>query len=210
MSSEADHLELSFGNAIDDGDDLVRAVIEDQVWAGSKHSIDDAIASAASQWFRLGGQTPAKIAVTVEDAEDVVGQMTRSDGSLHIVFTDGSDRSLPELNLTRDSGQMLLLPVTADEIAGIEPILAELWSAVDNEDLTEVQRAQIVTMANLIQAEQRAAVPGETTRWKLVGTVRAALKYLAKEAPRDALAWWKLAELLEKIDWSTLASELPL
>lgn len=43
----------------------------------------------------------------------------------------------------------------------------------------------------------------------VTGTVRAALKYLARDAPRDALAWWKLIDLLEKINWPNVARHLP-
>lgn len=132
-------------------------------------------------------------------------------------FTDGSEHATPlpasassEHRRPLDSGPALLEPITAQELANIEPILQELWKALDRDTLSPAQRHQIVAMGKLIEVEQRAAELGETERWKLIGPIRAALKYLAKEAPRDALAWWKLAELLEKIEWSTLAGELPL
>lgn len=132
-------------------------------------------------------------------------------------FGDGS--SLGELNLMlgednpelqpRDLGLKLLDPVTPEELRAIEPLIAELWAALDSGSLSDIQRSQIVAMAELIKAEQLASVPGETARWELVGTVRSALRYLAKDVPRDALAWWKLIELLEKIDWTTIAGQLP-
>ncbi len=127
-------------------------------------------------------------------------------------FADGSSRELraESPRPARDVGRALLEPITPEEHAGVEPILGELWAAVDAGGLTTGQRHQILAMAELIKAQHLAAEPGETERWKLVGPIRAALKYLAKEAPRDALAWWKLIELLEKINWSTLAGELPL
>lgn len=108
-----------------------------------------------------------------------------------------------------DDGPRLLEPITAVELAGLEPVLAQLWLAIDNQALTAAQQHQIMAMAELLKAQQLAAQPGQTERWKLVGPLRAVLTYLAKEAPRDALAWWKLAELLHQIDWSTLAGELP-
>ena len=108
-----------------------------------------------------------------------------------------------------DSGASLLDPISSREVATIEPLLGELWSAMDQNSLSEIHQAQILAMAELIKAAQLETVPGETQRWKLVGTVRAALRYLAKEVPRDALAWWKLVELLNDVDWTTIASELP-
>lgn len=109
----------------------------------------------------------------------------------------------------RDIGVALLAPLSTPEFASIETILSELWKALDQDGLSEVHQAQIVAMAELIKIAQLEAVPGETPRWKVVGTVRAALRYLAKDVPKDALAWWKLIELLEQIDWTTIAGELP-
>lgn len=109
-----------------------------------------------------------------------------------------------------DTGRLLLEPVSRKEIAGLEPILAELWRAIDRDELTETHRTQIRAMADLLKAQQLAATPGTTERWRVVGPVRAILKYLLKEVPKDALAWWKLIELLSKIHWSTLAHELHL
>ena len=108
-----------------------------------------------------------------------------------------------------DAGLSLLQPISVEEIAGTEPILEELWRAIHHEELTEAQQAQIRAMAELLKAQHMEMVPGQTARWKLVGPMRLFLRYLAKEAPRDALAWWKLVELLTKINWSTLAGMLP-
>lgn len=110
----------------------------------------------------------------------------------------------------RDAGQALLEPITAEEIAGTEPILAELWQAASNDDLTEAQQAQIHAMALMLKAQRMEMVPGQTKRWRLVGPMRSVLRYMARELPRDALAWWKFAELLTKINWTTLANVLPL
>lgn len=110
---------------------------------------------------------------------------------------------------TVDTGQALLEPVSARELAGLEPILAELWRTIDEGALSDSQRHQIMAMAELLTSQRAGAVAGSTPRWSMVGSVRAVLKYLMKEMPRDALAWWKLIELLERIDWSTLAAELP-
>ncbi|MCY3661621.1 MAG: hypothetical protein OXH28_02200 [bacterium] len=111
--------------------------------------------------------------------------------------------------LDQDSNAFLFEPISAEEIAGIEPIFAELWRAIDNDELTEAQRAQIQAMAKLLEAQWREMVPGQSARWKLIGPMRSIFRYLIKEVPRDALAWWKLSELLTKINWSTLADTLP-
>ena len=108
-----------------------------------------------------------------------------------------------------DVGPALLEAISAEEIAGTEPILAELWTAIDSDELTEPQRAQIQAMAELLKAQRMEMVPGQTERWKLVGPMRSVLRYLVKEVPKDALAWWKFVELLTKINWSTLAGMLP-
>jgi hypothetical protein len=114
----------------------------------------------------------------------------------------------PDRDGPLDTGPALLEPVTQRELAGLEPILAELWRAIGDEDLAEVHRVQIIAMAELLKAQQVAATPGITERWKLVGPIRAALAYLLKEVPKDVLAWWKLIELLQKIDWNTVAHHL--
>jgi hypothetical protein len=109
-----------------------------------------------------------------------------------------------------DTGRSLLEPVSRKEIAGLESILAELWRAIDRDELNDIHRAQVLAMADLLKAQQLDATPGTTERWRVVGPVRAILKYLLKEVPKDALAWWKLIELLGKIHWSALAHELRL
>lgn len=108
-----------------------------------------------------------------------------------------------------DTGLSLLEPISIEEIAGIEPILEELWKAVYNEELTEAQQAQIRAMAELLKVQQVEMIPGQTERWKLVGPLISVLRYLIKEVPRDALAWWKFVEILTKINWPTLASMIP-
>ena len=115
----------------------------------------------------------------------------------------------PSREVVQDSDLSLLEPISAEEIAGIEPILEELWQAVHSRELTEAQQVQIRAMAELLKAQQMEMIPGQTERWKLVGPLRLVLRYLVKEAPRDALAWWKIIELLDKINWSTLASMIP-
>ena len=115
----------------------------------------------------------------------------------------------PSREGVRDSGLSLLEPISVEEIAGIEPILEELWQAVHCKELTEAQQVQIHVMAELLKAQQMEMIPGQTERWKLVGPLRSILRYLLKEAPRDALAWWKFIELLNKINWSTLANMIP-
>ena len=110
---------------------------------------------------------------------------------------------------SRDSDAFLFQPISAREIAGIEPILSILWQAIDNDQLTETHRAQIRAMADFLREQLIETVPGRTERWKLIGPMRAVFRYLVKEVPRDALAWWKLTELLAKINWSTLADILP-
>ncbi len=109
-----------------------------------------------------------------------------------------------------DAGPSLLEPITSKELSGTEKILDELWQAIDNDELTETQRTQIIAMAELIQAQRRSTTPDETERWKLIGTIRAALTFLATVLPARVLNWVGIVKLLHDIDWSTLAGQLPL
>lgn len=109
-----------------------------------------------------------------------------------------------------DNGALLLQAITVRELAGIEPILAELWKALDSDLLSEVQQHQLRSMAELIKEQVQEAEPGKTERWKIIGPIRSALRYLATGVPRDALAWWKLIDLLQKIDWPNVAHHLQL
>ena len=108
-----------------------------------------------------------------------------------------------------DSGYALLQPITLREYAGIEPILRELWQAAANDELDEEQRFQISALARMLEHERAAIEPTKTERWRFIGALKSTLRYLAREFPMSALAWWKIAELLLDIDWSTLANELP-
>ena len=108
-----------------------------------------------------------------------------------------------------DSGNALLQPITHREFAGIEPILKELWQAAANDELDEAQRLQISALARMLERERSALEPTKTERWRFIGALKSTLRYLASEFPKNALAWWKIAELLVDIEWSTLASELP-
>lgn len=163
-----------------------------------------------ADWCRSWGGNLVEIGL---DDESVIltsrGESERfePDDRVGLEFAEAAIQQSPEE--PRDTGPSLLEPLSPREVATIEPLLSELWAALERESLSDIHRAQIMAMADLIKAEQMASVPGETPRWKLVGTVRAALRYLAKDVPRDALAWWKLIELLEKIDWTTVAGELP-
>jgi len=100
-----------------------------------------------------------------------------------------------------DVGVALLQPISEREYGQVERLLQHLWDAAANEALTASQEQQILAIAKLIEDQQRDTIPGETERWKLVGVVRGGLSYLAREAPKDILAWWKIGELLAEIDW---------
>lgn len=129
---------------------------------------------------------------------------------LILKFSDGSISRYHPPGPPLDDGPRLLEPISVRELTAVEGILSVLWEALGTEDLTDVQRGQIMAMADLIRAEQVASAPEVTPRWRLVGVVRGALRYLVKEAPRDALAWWKLADLLQAIDWHHVVTNIPL
>lgn len=108
-----------------------------------------------------------------------------------------------------DSGDALLQPITHKELAGIEPILAELWRAAAHGELNEEQQSQIRALARMLEHERAAIEPTKTERWRIIGALKSTFRYLAREFPTSVLAWWKITELLLDIDWSTLAGELP-
>ena len=174
--------------------------------------------AAYAEWCRSWGGNAVKVeldgdSLVVADRDEarVFGLDDLEDATSFAMgeVTRPSDEGAQSAGGALDAGLSLLEPISVEEIAGIEPILDELWRAIYHEELTEAQQAQIRAMAELLKAQQIEMVPGQSERWKLVGPLRLFLRYLVKEAPKDALAWWKLVELLTKINWSTLAGMLP-
>lgn len=137
-------------------------------------------------------------------------------GDLHfdLVFADGSQISTAEFPRDKgdadavDEGLALLEPITKAEHVAVERILSVLGEAALVRGLSEWQESQILLIADLIRAARNDAVPEETQRWRLIGLVLRGLRYLAREGPKDALAWWKLAEILGEIDWHNVVKAL--
>ena len=136
------------------------------------------------------------------------------------VFESGDDLSAVMLTMDAcqglladddalDSGYALLQPITLREFAGIEPILKELWRAAASDELDDEQCFQISALALMLEHERSAIEPTKTERWRFIGALRSTLRYLAHGFPMSVMAWWKIAELLLDIDWSTLANEVP-
>lgn len=136
-----------------------------------------------------------------------------NDARLFLHFPDGSTLALAgkdeDERTALDDGPALLDPITLGEFRAVEGVLAVLRDAISSGDLTDRQEALIRAMFDLVRSEHLDTVPDVTKRHHLVGVVGGALKYTAKEVPKDALAWWKLIELLQKIDWHTIAGSLP-
>ena len=108
-----------------------------------------------------------------------------------------------------DEGLALLEPITQPEHAATERILNLLGEARASGRLTGWQEDQIVLMADLIRASREEAVPDETERWKVVGVVGGALRYLARELPDDVVKWGAAGVILTNVDWHALARALP-
>lgn len=146
-------------------------------------------------------------AAVERDLDESPQRLRFSDGSdLDVSFlgNSGSVRPIRDDTEPVDIGVALLEPITDREYGQIERVLQVLWDAAATESLTAAQEAQILAIARLIEDQHRDTTPGRTERWKLVGPLRAGLRYLSKELPKDALAWWKLTELLIEIDWSNV------
>lgn len=192
------------------------------VWNGNGYKIQtdlqqlaETAQAVAAQWSISfgneypGGLEPIELQVGERFWEVWAGRSTYAD-PVRIEFKDDSEIESWCGPLCVDDGAALLDPISAAELAGIEPILAELWRAIDGGLLTPAQEHQIIAMAELLRDEHSSATAEDTKRWKLAGPLRACLRYLLRHAPRDALAWMKIVDLLEKIGWSSLATELRL
>jgi hypothetical protein len=107
-----------------------------------------------------------------------------------------------------DVGANLALPISVTEVATIEVVLLELWRAVDAERLTDGQQRQIMAMAEMIEAQRRATEPAVSEREGLVTTVKAALVYLRRDFPAEAIQWSAVIALLTNANWSGLADLL--
>lgn len=114
----------------------------------------------------------------------------------------------PSQPLVLDFGGQLLLPLTFEEYAGTEKILALLQQAIENEELSELDVRRLQTMVDYLSEARRDTEPGKTERWKLVGSVRSTLKYLHADFPVRLVAWDKAIEILQGIGWRQLAAEI--
>jgi hypothetical protein len=103
-----------------------------------------------------------------------------------------------------DIGPALLGAITVAELNGIERLLAELERLVEGSDLTALQEQRVHAMSAFIRDAQTETEPGVTPRWRLVGPVRAALRYVVRDLPRDGLALVKFVELLGDIGWTNI------
>ena len=169
---------------------------------------DDPEGRAFARLLRVKVLTSPWITANVERALDESPErLVFDDGSELAVGAFGNSRSIRPIENDADPvdiGVALLEPVTDREYGQIEKLLQYLWEAAAAESLTAAQEAQILAIAQLIEEQHRDTTPGETERWKLVGVVRGGLRYLAKEAPKDALAWWKIAELMAEVNWTNI------
>ena len=107
-----------------------------------------------------------------------------------------------------DAGPALLEPVTRQEYAAIEGVLSVLWDAASKKALTEEQEQKILSIAGMIEKEQREAEPGKTPRWKLVGAMSAGLGFLLLQVPDGIIKWNDAWAILADIDWINVADLL--
>lgn len=190
---------------------------------GDAYSFEDL--GAVVDWvLRRSGYTPESVDNAIDvhievdyGAERAPQLATASvvDWSNGRLTLDWRDESITSLSFPAfpdgplDQGAALLEPITAVELAGIERVLSVLEQQVRDGDLDQFIERRVLAIADIIRAERVAATPEVTERWVLVGPVRAALRYVLRDLPRDGLALVKFAEILAAINWHQLASSLP-
>jgi hypothetical protein len=92
------------------------------------------VGSAGEYTFEIGPDQLTSVVVQ-SDGDPTVGWS--------FSFPDGSRLDdVWYLLPSRDADVRVLEPIEARELAGIEPLIAQLWAAVDSDELSETQRAQ--------------------------------------------------------------------
>lgn len=107
-----------------------------------------------------------------------------------------------------DAGLAILEPITQREYGAVEAILAALWRAIDNDELTETQQHQIIAMAKLLEEQHRATEPGVTERWKILGVLRSVLDAATKDLPSRMVVLAAAHTIAQEHGWYDLAGEL--
>lgn len=122
--------------------------------------------------------------------------------------SDQDHQEVDSAPMALDTGTALLKPISLKEFRGTELILAELWQAIENDELSDTQQYQIVAMAKLLDSERRATVPNDTERWVLVALFQAVIKCLLELISKSASLWPRIMEILQAIDWETTSALL--
>ena len=192
----------------------------------SAADVGAAITHAAGAWLdsmptASSPTTAAKVRIRLLGYPEVSGEAHWiMDEGIRLVFDDasfvsveqqfGNSRSVDPIQDEPppvDFGIALLEPITPTEYGLVERLLAVLWHEAENGNLTDAQERQILAIAAMIEAQHRDAEPGQTPRWKMIGALGSGLRYLMKELPKDALAWWKIHDLVAEAGWT---DQLPL
>ena len=124
--------------------------------------------------------------------------------------SDQSHQEADSAPVALDTGTALLQPISLKEFRGTELILAELWQAIENDELSDTQEYQVIAMAKLLDSERRATVPKDTERWVLVALFQAVIKCLLELITKSASLWPKILEILHAIDWESTSALLSL
>lgn len=206
LSGDPPNMDFEVGrhHRFDGGDatDVARAVLEG---IAAVHG-DDLVAR------------PTKVTLIVGAADERAqfsGEVQRGgiDGPLRIHFSDGSTASIPlpssaDSPDALDTGARLLEPITAAELTKIEGILGLLTSHFHEEDpdkdpeIRERIRAAVV----LLTDTRNEAESGTTPRWRVVGAVRQALRYLVVKGIGPAVGGSFVA-ILNEMGWYATAAE---
>lgn len=159
------------------------------------------------------GHPPFDVALRVDGSarsHDFTPEWNEAGRAVRIRFSDGSALDLPSTSRSAvDVGAALLQPITSREYASIESILDQLWKAIDEGQLDDHHRLQLRAMYDVLFDDHRDSVPGDTPRHRLVGTVRSLALMSNHEGIRAGLAWWKIAEVCQGIEWHTVARMFP-
>jgi hypothetical protein len=147
-----------------------------------------------------------RAAQTIEAAlEHLETERARIWKDMHLL--DDPMPPLPGTQPSIDVGVALLEPVTAAELGQVEIILGLLQRTVDADELTELQQHQVLAMADMIRARQRASTPDQTPRHEIVGATRSALFWMV-DLPQGAVAWGLIINALTRVGWTDIANTL--
>lgn len=162
---------------------------------------------------------PTRVTLVVGSGNEraqLSGEIQRAglDGPLRLHFIDGSTASVPlppspESRGALDTGARLLEPITAGELTKIEGILGLLSGYLheDDPDTDPEMRERIRAAIVLLTDTRNEAESNVTPRWRVVGAMRQAIRYVVIKGIGPAVGG-SLVAILNEMGWYATAAEL--